>query len=213
MKLATCLFSLAALASTTAQAVVAIPVHQFDVNYFGQNQAQLVAGSEDPEGFSLMVGDYFHWSIKADGNGEWRVEQAYPGGFFPLMAFATNESGRRTGDFTLKLLNNGAEVFNQSETGSQQAQVHVGTNAIVLASGLVFDQMVLDYQLTSAVTDDQDALPVDTTLRGLLPIFGAPEMNTYYPGIVYAPVPEPTVAWLMLAGLAGLGFAARRRSA
>jgi PEP-CTERM motif len=129
------------------------------------------------------------------------------------MAFAVAESGKRTGDFTLTLLNNRVEVFTQSETGSQQAQVHVGTNQIVLNAGLVFDQMVLDYHLTAAVTDDQDALPVNTTLQGLLPIFGAPEMNTFSPGIVYAPVPEPTAAWLMIAGLAGLGFAARRRSA
>ena len=193
--------------------MVAIPAHQFDVVYFGQNQAQLVAGSENPDGFSLLAGDRFLWSISADGNGEWRVEQAGPSGFFPLMAFAADESALRTGDFTLTLLNNGAEVFSHSEANSEQTQVHVGTNSIVLDTGLVFDQMVLNYSLISAVTLDAQPVPADTTLRGLLPIFGAPEMNTFYPGIVYAPVPEPTAAWLLLVGLAGLGFAARRRSA
>jgi hypothetical protein len=101
--------------------------------------------------------------------------------------------------------------------GETQSFVHVGTNGVNLATGLVFDMMQLVYELTSyapnASGGGTEPNP-GTTLSGLLPIFGAPDALS---GISYslvdpvdpAAVPEPGTIFLMGAGLAALVY--RRR--
>jgi PEP-CTERM motif len=209
MKFKHWLLCAAALAGTSAQAAS----YNFDVSYFGSGVAGLVAGSDDPNNQMLAGGDSFNWSISAQNNDQWLVVAGTPEGFFPLMAFGTVEDGVRTGDFTLTLKNNGSTVFTLIETASQQSFVHIGTNEVVLNTGLVFDQMQLSYSLTSAVSEQDPTVAVNTTLTGLLPIFGAPEQNTSDQNIIYGPVPEPGTYLLLLAGLAGVGWVARQRRA
>ena len=199
----------AALAGTSAQAAS----YNFDVNYFGGGVATLAAGSDDPVNQMLADGDSFNWSISAQNDDQWLVAVDTPEGFFPLMAFGTVEDGVRTGDFTLTLKNNGSTVYTLIETASQQSFVHIGTNEVYLDKGLVFDQMQLSYSLTSAVSEPDPTVAVNTTLTGLLPIFGAPEQNTSSQNIIYGPVPEPGTYLLLLAGLAGVGWVARQRRA
>lgn len=209
MKFKHWLLCAAALAGTSAQAAS----YNFDVNYFGGGVATLAAGSDDPVNQMLVGGDSFNWSISAQNNDQWLVAVDTPEGFFPLMAFGTAEDGVRTGDFTLTLKNNGSTVYTLIETASQQSFVHIGTNEVVLNTGLVFDQMQLSYSLTSAVSEPDPTVAVNTTLTGLLPIFGAPEQNTSNQNIIYGPVPEPGTYLLLLAGLAGVGWVARQRRA
>lgn len=209
MKIKHWLLCITALAGASAQAAS----YNFDVNYFGGGVATLAAGSDDPVNQMLVDGDGFNWSITAQNNDQWLVEVGTPLGFFPFMAFGTVEDGVRTGDFTLTLKNNGSTVHTLTETASVQSLVHIGTNEVVLSTGLVFDQMQLSYTLTSAVAESDPTLAVSTTLSGLLPIFGAPEQNAFDPGIVYGPVPEPGTYLLLLAGLAGVGWVARQRRA
>jgi PEP-CTERM motif len=209
MKPSKWLLCIAALAGTAAQAAS----YNFDVNYFGGGVATLAAGSDDPVNQTLVDGDSFNWSISAQNNDRWLVETGNPQGFFPLMAFGTMEDAVRTGDFTLTLKNNGSAVFTLVETASRQNFVHIGTNEVVLGTGLEFDQMQLSYTLTSAVSELDPSVSVNSTLTGLLPIFGAPEQNVFEPGIIYGPVPEPGTYLLLLAGLAGVGWVARQRRA
>ncbi|WP_146443363.1 hypothetical protein [Botrimarina colliarenosi] len=168
----------------------------FNVLYTGNDVATLVPGSDDPDGASLAPGDDFLWTITADNSSYWLVEVSDD--YFPLMAFAADPSAVRTGDFDLVLRNDGMEVFTLSETSVETQEVHVGTNGVTLTAGLAFDEMELHYTLTSS-EDLTAGDPTDTVLTGLLPIFGAPEMNQFSPGI--ALVPEPATFWLTMTPL------------
>ncbi|MCA9235658.1 MAG: hypothetical protein KDA44_09300 [Planctomycetales bacterium] len=210
------LFAVASLALLGPMAVHSTAAnYSFDVAYSGSGVAALLAGSDNPVGTSLFDGDSFAWTIAAQGAGHWRVDVG--GAFFPLMAFGAQPSGTRTGDFTLELFNDGSSVFNLSEVAAINSEVHVGTNTVNLPAGLEFDVMSLDYQLTTAVelasgaVDPNNLQPVSTDLQGLLPIFGAPEENSFSPGISYI-VPEPSgLAVAVVLGTMAV-FARRRNS-
>lgn len=208
--------AIAAAAATCALSAHAFDAHfyNFDVLYQGNDTATLAGGSDDPVGQEINVYDGFDWTITAQENYEWRVMA--DGDYFPLMAFLVSPYGTRTGDWTLTLSNNGSSVFTQTESDSQQIYIHMGTNTISLSAGLAFDTMHLNYVLKSftgesagaiqAMDDSSDA----TTIMGLLPFSGAPEM-AYGPDIIYAPVPEPGTYALFVAGLAAVGMVVRRR--
>ena len=193
--------------------------YNFDVLYSGNGVATLNTGSDNPDGLTLWDGDTFDWTITAQGTDTWTVVTG--GDFFPLMAFKVDEPGDRIGDFTLTLSNGGASVFSANETNTDNEQIHLGTNGINLDTGLVFDQMHLQFSLTyaieyfgSAEVPPENPQQIGSTLQGLLPIFGAPEQNESLPGvIVYAPVPEAQTWVMLLAGLGLVGAAVRRRRA
>ncbi|QOJ22851.1 MAG: PEP-CTERM sorting domain-containing protein [Gammaproteobacteria bacterium] len=191
--------------------------YNFDILYNGGGSTSLETGSDDPIGTNLQPGDTYTWNLHTNASSFWRVDTG--DSFFPLGAFGVNESAIRTGDFDLVLRNNGTNVFFTSEVAATMQWVHVGTNAISLATGLEFDEMQLSFALTSAVVDysfdpllPENALngnPSDTTINGRMSIFGAPEA---YSGIsLVSVVPEPEFYAMLLAGIGLLGIAARRR--
>jgi hypothetical protein len=175
--------------------------YTFDILYSGGGVAVLNAGSDDPVGTNIQPGDDFLWTISAQGDDAWHVVTG--GNFFPLMAFFVLPEGSRTGDFDLSLLHNGVEVYSTSELGTGNSFVHLGTNTIILASGLIFDQMVLNYSMTTSDV-------TDTVIQGLLPIFGAPE-NSFSISYEADSVPEPGTFGMLAAGLVLLGVARRCR--
>lgn len=199
---------------------------QFDINYSGGGVAAVAPGSSDPREAVLQPGDNFTWTINALDNNQWSVLNG--GDVFPMMAFGMTESADRTGSFQFELQNDGLVVFSKTETDSVQGLVHMGTNTITLPTGLVFDRWQLSYQLTSAIevtsVEDPDNPGAFIEVRGgsttsspntLLPIFGIVD-NTLVANsstTIYGPVPEPSTWALWLAGVAGLGVAARRKTA
>lgn len=206
-----------ALLIVTAGARPAEAQSNFDVLYFGGGVASLAPGSDNPIGTNILPGSSFLWNILAQGGAYWDVVTG--GNFFPLMAFASQPSGLREGNFTLNLYRNGSSVFTLSETGSRQRCVHIGTNTVSLTTGLTFDRMELDYLLTRAeeeasICNGVDGVPINSELGGLLPIFGGPELNQFSPGIEYVSnvVPEPATLAMTVFGLGFLGLTARRRN-
>lgn len=214
---------LAALAATAPSWATG---YAFEVLYLGNGQAEVVPGSTDPRTVTLQAGDTFTWGISAQLGYRWSVLTG--GDVFPFMALGVNESANRTSDHVLTVSYQGATTLLQDWTGDIQSLVHMGTNTVTLPTGLVFDRLLLDYTLLSAagvetVEDpdnpgsliDVDIGPVGTTPTGLLPIFGMVDVakvaNSSF--TVYAPVPEPAVWALWLAGLAATGAAVRRRRA
>ena len=198
--------------------------YQFDVIYSGNGVAALAAGSQDPRTSTLLSGDSFTWTINAVSNYQWSVLSG--GDVFPMMAFGMSESADRTGSFFFRLFNDGVEVFSKDESNSLQSLVHMGTNAITLPTGLVFDSWKLHYSLISAieVTSVEDPANPGSFIevRGasttsspntLLPIFGIRD-NTQTANAsttIFAPVPEPETYAMLLAGLGIIGAVARRR--
>lgn len=158
----------------------------FDILYLGDDNTALAPGSDEPDGATLFPGDWFQWTIASADDRFWFVETG--GGFFPLMAFSADLPADYVADVTLSLRNDGTEVFSLSESALLTSEVHAGTNTVTLPTGLVFDEMVLDYQLVS-VSPVEPLDPAELILSSRLPIFGAPENNRFAPGIVF--VPEP----------------------
>ncbi|MDP3871528.1 MAG: hypothetical protein Q8Q80_02610 [Methyloversatilis sp.] len=183
--------------------------YTFDVLYEGAGVATLAAGSDDPDGTVLYDGDTFVWTLSIVDDRYWEVVAS--GDFFPLMAFGVSEPGDRTVNYMLTLYNDATEVFSETAADVVNSSVHIGTNTITLDAGLKFDSMRLELTLISATVDDNPTVATATSPYGLLPIFGAPEQNAFYPGIVLAPVPEPQPWVLAIAGLITLGALSRRR--
>lgn len=183
--------------------------YTFDVLYEGAGVAALAAGSDDPVGTVLYDGDTFVWTLSIVDGRYWEVLESKD--FFPLMAFGVSGAGDRTVDYMLTLYNDATEVFSDTATNVVNSSVHLGTNTVTLDAGLKFDSMRLELTLISATEDGNPSVATATSPYGLLPIFGAPEQNTFYPGIVLAPVPEPQPWALAMAGLITLGALSRRR--
>jgi len=146
--LKTCRMAVAVAAGLVASAAWAAD-YQFHVIYSGDGVTTLAPDSQDPTASVLVAGDTFIWTISAIDGYQWSVLSG--GSVFPMMAFGVSEAAERTGDFEFQLFNDGLEVLNVSEMASSQSLVHMGTNAIDLPTGLVFDFWQLSYALTSAI--------------------------------------------------------------
>jgi hypothetical protein len=183
--------------------------YNFEVLYFGNNVATLAAGSDDPVGATFEAGDSFTYTL----TGQNGFFGSNGGEIFPFIALAVNEPGRRVSDFTLTLSNLGTTVFTFADPNAVNEEVHLGANSVTLPGGLVFDRITL--QNTVISTEDLFGDPVTTTVNSVLPIFGSPDQNQFYPGVVtYSSnaVPEPATWAMMIGGFGILGTTARRRA-
>lgn len=189
------------LAVLPAQAAV----YDFDVSYFGSGLAVLDPGSDDPVGLNIQVGDSFNWNIHAAGAADfWRVTSG--GSLFPFMAFLIPDAGIRTGTFSLNLYLDGSLVLTHAEQNVDQRFNHMGTNHVMVGTGLEFDEMELIYALTASnVAINAPASP--------LTFLGTPEeyFSSNIEFVQQQVVPEPGSLALLAAGLMMALVTLRRR--
>jgi hypothetical protein len=173
----------------------------FGVEYNGNGNAALAAGSDDLLGTTLLAGDDFTYTLSAASGSYW--ETTAPGKVFftPALVVA---NGSRYVNYSVNYLNNGASVFGISENGVSNDFVHLGANVYPVTAGLHFDQILLSVDILSGS---------DSTPQSLLPYPGqGPEQSN--PGIFRyvqgaGAVPEPGTWAMMLLGFGLVGGAMR----
>lgn len=161
----------------------------------------------------IADGDTFNYNIGTAGSDFWKVDVT--ASFFPFLAFTTDEAGVREGSFSLDLLLDGVSQFSLMPSAVTNSAVHIGTNAVSLVAGLMFDEIILDYTLTSAV-DLGIGAPIDTTIIQFVIGGASPNVPSgFTSGISYntaIDVPAPTTLVLFGIGLAGLSYSRRKKA-
>ena len=204
--------SLAMLSSSIGAQATAF---DFDVMWDGST-ATLDSGSDNPIGAVLVGGDTFNFNAQTAGDDFWKVDTA--DSFFPFFAFTVNETANRDANFSLNLLLDGLSQFSLALSPITNSFVHMGTNSVALAAGLMFDEILLDYTLISAAETDSNDDPTgnitDTTISRY-PI-GGQFPGGFTDGISYnratASVPVPATLGLFGLGLAVLGWTRRKKA-
>lgn len=176
----------------------------FDTIYDGTSSS-LASGSDNPIGTNLLVGDNFSYKINTVANDFWQVDVG--GSFFPFLAFGTSDSATRIADFDLTFMLDGVLQYVHSEVGASNSFIHIGTNVVTLATGLQFDELLLNYTLNSSSNVNSN----------IISYFWADRSPESFDGISYnhnvgAPVPEPTTMLLFGTGILGLLYNRKRNS-
>lgn len=176
----------------------------FDVTFDGTSAT--VDGSSDLiAGASLVPSDSFSLDIHTASNDFWLVNSNVNLGIY--ASFFVLDSGTRTGDVTTTFLNNGIQVAQDIDLGLNQSSVHFGAQTFNLTAGLVFDQVVVDYDFlatTSTFTTIQNSAEVVSFSS-----FFRNGSIDYVLG--ETSVPEPSTLALFAMGIIGLGALRRRK--
>lgn len=190
-----------ALSSRHASAVLL----DFDVTYDGTD-ISLDVGSDTVLGTMIAVGDSFDYNIGTANNDFWKVDVTTS--YFPFLAFTTDEVGIRDGTFSLNLLLDGVSQLFLAPSAVSNSTVHIGTNAVSLVAGLMFDEIILNYTLTAST--------IDTTISQY--VIGGASPNVpggFTSGISYnaaIDVPAPATLVFFGLGLAGLCYSRRKKA-
>ncbi len=194
---------LTAVALLLSSAATAAP-YNFSLTYDG-SATSLNAGSDNPVGTNLAVGDTFSYQLNAAGNDYWQLNSG--GSHFPFLAFLTSDFGTRTANYTLTLLLGGVSQFSTSEAGVTNSYIHIGSNTVNLAGGLQFDQILLNYDLLSSSNSNNRIANVAWPS-------GVPFSS--FQNIVYvdnvSQVPVPGTLALLAIGLLGAGVVRRHKA-
>ena len=198
-------FSAALLFSQKAEAASFNFNYTFDGTSISQN-----AGSDTADGTSLSVGDNFLLTVSAAANDFWKVESDYSD-FVPL-SYVLTESAFRTASITTTWLLDGVIQETLVETAFQ-GEVHVGAQSWNLLTGLMFDEVIIDW--TFDAIDNLASTVISESSPDIFEPFGDPGAPFFRASEIsynnMAAVPLPAGLSLMLGALGGLGLIARRR--
>lgn len=191
-----CTLALIAVAHT----VHAGAIYNFDVTFNGVSPS--VDASSDPiSGTNLLVGDSFNLDIHAAGNDFWKVTGNISS--FLEATFVISQGAVRTGNAITTFYLDGVQVNQINELGITEQSVHMGNQIFNVASGLQFDQLVVDFQLLGSTNPSGNTIASSPDIIAFSPFFR--DSNISY---VHS-VPEPTSLTLFAFG--GLGVVALRR--
>lgn len=192
----------------------------FNVNYYGDNQASLAPGSDDMLNAAPVQGDTINYSFTGT-NGTWTTLS--PNGPFILGAVGDLlEYNHSYGQFSYSYSFNLNGVSQSSGSGTDsQCCADLGPRQLSFPQGMQFDNFSETITL-DGVQGPLQFLSLMPAWPGSSPEGMAPGVYSYSgstPPPVVTPsggiggVPEPATWTMMLMGVAGLGASLRRRRA
>jgi hypothetical protein len=177
----------------------------YSVTYDGTNQV-LDEGSDPMAGTSLSYGDSYLLDLHAKSDGYWKVKD----GNWSFSIYASPQfidAGARTGNVTSTFFMDGTQVALDNDIGISQSLSHAGGQGISLSSGLLFDQIIVDYTLISSTSN--------TTIFNTNDIYYSlmTEGSYWDTRVEYIPatIPIPPALYLFGSGLLGLIGLARKK--
>jgi len=196
-----------ALVGLPTQSFATPVTYNFDVTYDGVSQS-LDAGSDPMTGTSLLPGDGFLLDLHTSGNDYWEVltSNALSSIYASLWV---SDSGDRTGNVITSFYLNNTLITKDIDNNTLQQFIHIGAQAFSLSIGQLFDQVIVDYSLIST-TSTTTIIQTDNVYWSVS-FLDSPNDVAYREGQQEVPVPEPTTLALFGIGLAGLGFARKKR--
>jgi hypothetical protein len=189
----------------------AAATYNFAATYDGATIA-LDAGSDDPDGLELFVGDSFEIDLRSAGSDFWRVTEEVIRAFVPLT-FYVPEDGNRTVDIMTTWSLDGVETASQSELGAIQGAAHIGAQEWSLGLGIEFDRVLISLVLnesTAPTLIDASGPTIFYFAEGLFFDLGPTSGKIEYVSDVAA-IPLPAAGMLYLPLLAAGALALRRR--
>lgn len=217
MKITT--YSLAgAVALALSAGLASASSYNFSYTYDGSSIVQ-DAGSDTADGTSLVIGDDFTIDVHATAGNAWAVVSDFSD--FVPMSYGLTESGDRFVNITTNWLLNGVSQFSQIETSVYQGYVHAGANSWSLSTGLIFDQVILEWELLSVDPVNVGDPTPDTIISEVAPdvfsTFADPDAPFFNEPTAIefgqiAAVPLPATLPLLAGAIGLMAFARRRRN-
>ena len=186
------LVSVALLISSVSNAGVIID-HTYDINFDGSTYLESYIGD-----LNLEQGGTVQLNFIADDNDYWNN---MIGSWFWSALYLGN-SGSRVGDYNWSYLLNGTIASGGSVLGNESSSAHF-INIIDTYSGM-FDQLTINYSLTSSTTGNTNTLIDDPSFWFQLVPFQADYVNNK----ASTDVPEPSTLAIFALGM--IGLASRR---
>lgn len=200
----------AVVATVAMSGVASATTHNFNYTFDGTTITQ-DAGSDTADGTVLNIGDEFIIDLTAEGDAFWKVNSLF-NDFVPL-SYLISDSATRTASITTSWLLDGV-VQDSLVESTDQSFSHVGAQSWNLASGLMFDEVILSW--TFDAIDNAANTVISATSTDFFEPFGDSE-NPFFraPEISYevAAIPLPATLPLLVGAVGFLGFARRRRAA